>query len=245
MKAFVQRKKNGDFPNINFAIAYDGLARLGFEIDNYYSDDQIKSIKREDIFIGFVHETKKVLDHLQIEMPRTTCYPEKLAEFYGRKIWKSTLQSFVEASNYNLFIKPIENKFFTGKWIRSFSDLVSIGYHKEEVEIWCSDPIKIQTESRCFVRYDRILDLRNYKGNWKIKPDVGVIEEVVNRLSGSLNGYAVDFGVIQEGRTIVVELNDGYSLGNYGLYSVDYCKLLMARWSQITGTKDNLIRMKE
>lgn len=240
MKAFVQRNKNGDFPNINFAIAYDGLDKLGLEIENYYDDNQIKKIGNEDLFVGFVHETKKVLNHLKIPIPEITCYPEELSEYYGRRIWESTLQEFLKEGKYNLFIKPKKNKYFTGKLIKSFKDLISIGYHKEQVDIWCSEPKEIITESRCFVRYGKILDLRNYKGDWKKKTDTKIVEEVVKKLSNKLSGYAVDFGITKEGKTILIELNDGYSLGNYGLFSADYCKLLISRWAQITNTEDYL-----
>ena len=52
------------------------------------------------------------------------------------------------------------------------------------------------------------------------------------------NGFALDFGLTKDGRTILIEVNDGYSTGNFGLVSVDYAKLLSARWAEITGTED-------
>jgi len=238
LKAFIQRKKNGDFPNINFAIAHDGLDKMGVEIVNYFSSDQILEIKKEDLFVGFVEDTKQLLDCLQISIPKISCYPQILKDYYGRKIWKSTLEQFMNDQKYKLFIKPVENKIFTGKLIKSFRDFISIGHQKETIEIWCSEPVNIKTECRCFVKYGKIIDLRNYKGDWRINPDVTIVEEVVKKLSLQLSGYAVDFGITQEGKTIVIELNDGYSLGNYGLFSVDYCRLLNARWSQIMGTED-------
>jgi len=240
MKAFVQRKKNGDFPNINFAIAYDGLDKMGFEIINYYDIKQIDEIKKEDLFIGFVKDTKQILNNLQVSIPEISCYPEELKDYYGRVIWKNTLQQFITEEKYNIFIKPVENKFFTGKLIRSFKDFISIGHQKEKVDIWCSEPINIVTEYRCFIRYGTIIDLRRYKGDWRLKPDVTLIEEAVKKISDKLSGYAIDFGITKEGKTVVIELNDGYSLGNYGLFSVDYCRLLIARWSQIMNTEDML-----
>ncbi len=50
--------------------------------------------------------------------------------------------------------------------------------------------------------------------------------------------YAMDFGVTDSGATILVEVNDGYSLGNYGLDSLLYAKLLSARWAELTNTID-------
>jgi hypothetical protein len=41
-----------------------------------------------------------------------------------------------------------------------------------------------------------------------------------------------------QGRTLVVEANDGFALGAYGLMPVDYARLLAARWAELTGTDD-------
>ena len=38
-----------------------------------------------------------------------------------------------------------------------------------------------------------------------------------------------------DGRTLLVEINDGYSLGSGGLVANLYAELLRARWEEITG----------
>ena len=48
----------------------------------------------------------------------------------------------------------------------------------------------------------------------------------------------LDICVTKDGQTLLVEINDAYSLGCYGLASVFYAKLISARWSQILGVKD-------
>ncbi|WP_238996654.1 ATP-grasp domain-containing protein [Paenibacillus pinistramenti] len=52
------------------------------------------------------------------------------------------------------------------------------------------------------------------------------------------NGYAVDIGLTDKGETLLIEVNDGYALGQYGLNTLDYAKLLSARWSELTNTID-------
>jgi hypothetical protein len=52
---------------------------------------------------------------------------------------------------------------------------------------------------------------------------------------------SIDFAVIKEenkNKTILLEVNDAYALGCYGLYHLDYAKLISARWSQILDRKD-------
>ena len=50
--------------------------------------------------------------------------------------------------------------------------------------------------------------------------------------------YALDVGLTKDGKTVIVEVNDGYSLGGYGLDPLLYAKLLSARWAQIVGRDD-------
>lgn len=41
-------------------------------------------------------------------------------------------------------------------------------------------------------------------------------------------------------KTILVEFNDAYALGNYGLHHIAYAKLISARWSQLLDRPDEL-----
>lgn len=68
--------------------------------------------------------------------------------------------------------------------------------------------------------------------------DAAVIEAAVAAFTDAPNGYAIDFGVTADGRTLLIEVNDGYSVGAYGLFFTDYAKLLAARWAQLTGQND-------
>ncbi len=47
--------------------------------------------------------------------------------------------------------------------------------------------------------------------------------------------YAIDFGVIEENQTALVELNDGFSIGSYGLDKAVYTDLILTRWGELTG----------
>lgn len=52
----------------------------------------------------------------------------------------------------------------------------------------------------------------------------------------------LDFGVTSDGRTLLIEMNDGYSLGAYGLEPELYAKLLTARWAELNRTQDPFAR---
>ncbi|WP_339368633.1 ATP-grasp domain-containing protein [Paenibacillus elgii] len=137
-----------------------------------------------------------------------------------------------------VFKKPVEDKKFTGVVVRSTKDLIGCGTFGEDPEILCSEVVNFVAEWRCFVRYGRILDIRRYRGDWRVQYDHKVVEDVVAEYKTAPKGYAVDFGLTDQGQTLLIEVNDGYSLGYYGLFSLDYAKLLSARWAELTNTID-------
>lgn len=138
-----------------------------------------------------------------------------------------------------MFIKPLHHsKKFTGVLVRSTKDLIGCGDQFEDTEIWCSEPVKFLAEWRCFVRYGRIMDVRRYKGNWRCHFNYLIIENAVKAYTNAPASYAIDFGLTHTGETLIVEVNDGFSIGAYGLFSIDYAKLLSARWAQITDSRD-------
>ena len=49
---------------------------------------------------------------------------------------------------------------------------------------------------------------------------------------------SVDICVTTEGKTLLMEFNDAYALGYYGLAPILYAKLISARWSQILERPD-------
>ena len=62
------------------------------------------------------------------------------------------------------------------------------------------------------------------------------VEEAVTIFENSNEktaGYGIDFGVLLNGETALVEWNDGMALGNYGITPNDYAELFLARWEQI------------
>ena len=49
----------------------------------------------------------------------------------------------------------------------------------------------------------------------------------------------MDWAVTRDGRTILVEVNDGFALGNDGVPGHQYTALIEARWRQLMGLEDN------
>jgi hypothetical protein len=237
-RVFIQ-KENGEFVNENAYNAFFGFSKLGYEIE-FYEEEPPKDLLRTDIVVGWISSVKKALKNLGITPPTEIDYPQSLNEYYGRKIWKSNLNKISE-DDYPVFIKPQIGKYFNGTLVEKFSDMIGFKFDsKTGCEIWCSEPVKFVSEYRVFVRYGNILDARKYKGNPFISLDEKIVEKAIASFDEAPAGYSMDFGVTDDGRCLVIEVNDGYALGSYGLFPTLYAKLISARWSEMTNTIDEL-----
>ena len=78
----------------------------------------------------------------------------------------------------------------------------------------------------------------SHRGDRDAECDRSVIDAAVEVFSTKPAACALDFGVTKDGRTLLIEMNDGYSLGTYGLDPVLYARLLTARWAELNRTED-------
>ena len=243
MKAYIQTDKNGDFYNVNAFIAFEGFRNFGYEIKKFFDADEISDHNPENIVVGGIGNVRKRLQNLNIVRPEKEIdYPEELKPFLKRKIWESSIKKiFSDKNNWNIFIKPkTETKLFAGKVIKNEMDFLGLINEERDIEVLCSELIDFRTEWRCFIRYKEILDIRRYKGDWDTRIDLKTVQAAIESFTTQPNSFALDFGVNEVGETILVEVNDGHSLGTYGLSSAHYAKFLSARWSELTATEDHL-----
>ncbi len=218
--------------------AYCGFSEMGEKIEFFTDIDKIYP-EKEDIVVGSVSDTEKIFARFGIELP-TVEYPEELSAFYGRKIWtEPSLRNLIKEERMDIFIKPaVGVKKFSGKAIRKPTDYCNLIFDGD-FPIICSELADIVSEWRCYVRYGEILSLKNYAGDPFAVPNREFIEAALDAYKSAPAGYSLDVAVLGDGKNIVVEVNDGYSLGAYGILPVPYAKLLSARFSQLMGVSDN------
>ena len=235
----------------NFAQAMYGFKELGAEIKTYHLiDDFYEKVSDEDIVVDYVDQCQEIFKKFGV-YPEFQDYPDVMKEYLGRKIWKDTISSIAdheEKWSAGYFVKPVKTKMFTGKIISTIYDLCGTGNSNEDYEVWVSEPVSIAAEWRCFIMYDRILDIRpyglvsgeNYDG-YKYHYDYDTVRDMLNRFitwDDRPAACSMDICVTKEGKTLLVEMNDAYALGCYGLHSLFYAKFLSARWSQLMNRKD-------
>lgn len=238
MKVYIQSYENNIPRNYNFMNAYQGFREMGFETVHFCDKEKLRESSKEDVVVGYVDTIRERLYDFGLITPEID-YPYELQEYLGRKIWKAKMSEISnDPTKWPMFVKPLEDKQFTGVVVRTPKDLIGCGILGVNQDVYCSEVVDFAAEWRCFVRYGKILSVRPYKGDWRKQYDYKVIESAVKDFSSAPAGYSADFGITEDGRTLLIEINDGYSLGCYGLFYIDYAKLLSARWAELTNTKD-------
>lgn len=97
---------------------------------------------REDVVVGGVGVVRARLRELGADCPSIN-YPQELEVYLGRRIWRSTIdQMSCDVESWPLFVKPVEEKRFTGCIVESTADLV-VGKNcqSDNFEVICSDAI--------------------------------------------------------------------------------------------------------
>lgn len=237
MKAFV-KTNNGTFPNLNFFLAWEAFNTMGYSVTCFEEKDidNLDITVDTPVFAG-VTIFRKIIDKLGVDYKPFDCYPDVLKRYYGRNIRKSTLGE--ERAKYDknpipVFVKPVLPKQFIGQVWTSILQLIPLANVPDTAEVWVCEPIPILSEFRVYVHDGEILGVKHYYGDWWRTPDPLFVKEVVRNYKPSPIAYGVDIGVASnEGCCFVIEANDGCNLGNYGLDSIHYGEMIVARWFEI------------
>ena len=240
MRAFIHCDSTGYPCNTSAFTAFVGLREMGHECIFFqrYEELLANNHSKEEIIVSGIGMIRRRLQDFGIACNGIN-YPEELGKYLGRRIWKLTINEIANMpAAWPVFVKSVEGKRLSGRVVNGTHDLVGCGCLEENYKVLCSEPVHFIAEWRVFVRYGKVLDVRPYKGDWKVHYDPNVIERAIKDYTTAPNAYGIDFGVTSNGETLLVEVNEGYALGCYGLFPHLYAKLILTRWAELTGTSD-------
>lgn len=242
MNAFILTDNDGQIKDRDMLDLYDGYLELALDVKFFKEFDVVSNpqlITKDDIFGGHVSVCRQIWKNNKIKEPELDCYPKELKNFLGRHITKTTLKGFTkileENENHGItfFVKPVKNKVFTGYTCMLPQDLHKLTCSKN-TEVYVSTYVKFDAEFRAYIFNSKIIDVFRYYGdNWSVKVDKDCVEAMVSVLKDMPCFYSLDFGIDDKGRTLLVEVNDGYALGNYGLSPKQYAEMTLARCKEI------------
>lgn len=197
-------------------------------------------LDRQTLVAGAVRVVESAFRKLGIVVPPADNLPDCLAKYRGREIWTSTwgeLQQGLQATGIDepLFVKPLKrNKSFPAFTLYHASDVDLAPEIDPSDQVLVSQVVEFVSEWRCFVLRGEVVDLCRYDGRVFDYPDPKIVQQGVADYSAiAPEGYGIDFGVLDDGRTVLVEANEGCSLNPYGLEAMTYSEILEVRWLQL------------
>lgn len=224
----------------------------GYNVTRFAKEDLIKgeyncvlSDKENVIVYGGGIVVREALKQLGVPEPTNLDLPESLLNFLGRKIRIGTLGEIRKIESQNpellpLHIKPAKkHKLFPGMLISKFADLLPTSWVKDDEPVIIQEPVDFVSEWRATILRNKIINIAHYKGDPCCFPNVKTMEAGLVEFVARPIGFAMDWGITSQGQTLLVEVNDGYALGNYGVRGHLYTALVECRWRELLGLSDN------
>lgn len=186
---------------------------------------------------------------------------EPVADFLRREIRPGVIYE-LKALREPIFVKPVATKAFSGfvydprpgapRTEYQAEQLATIAKLKPSTRVWLSEVVEFVCEWRYYVdAAGRILARARYDADGSDdtpEPTAEVVRNAINatvsalEARGNAHPFAVDVGVLTNGRTAIVELTDAWAIGLYGhartpagapWKAQDYIEFLQLRWRSI------------
>ncbi len=253
-RVYINIDAGRDFPDTWAYAAWYGFKTKTdkftfFEVNKFY-DWQIEQLPFDDdvIVVCGVEGTRRYLTCNGIPDIAPFNIPEQLNkfEYLGRTLEVMTAEKFLATARPPIFVKPhsIVKQFMSGTF-RNISTVAG-EFAEKEVQptdlVLTSSVVDFISEYRCFISNGKIYGIRHYQGSCEIFPDVSVIHRMIKDFTDAPLAYTLDVGIadvirpgtkIIERKTLLVEAQDMWSIGEYGLDAKTYAMLLHRRWQQI------------
>ena len=248
MRAWLYREPSPSWPSgtsafVEYWFATRGVEVLTFTLEDLRAgrlDPDLREHPEDAVVVGGVGAIHAVLERADRPLPQVPDLPASLRPFAGRRLWDATLgdvRAIVREApeRLPLHVKPHRAKRFKGAVVSAFRDLIPSAGVPDQEPVLVQEVVSFTSEWRATILRGEVLNVAHYHGDPLRFPAAAPIRAGLAAFDDQPAGFAMDWGVTEDGRTLLVEVNDGYALGNYGLGGLDYCALLIARWHELMG----------
>lgn len=179
-------------------------------------------VQPTDIAIGTIDFLEARLRSAGRAAPPPNDYPVELRDVLGRDVQRVSLAEARAriASGGPAFVKPADHrKRFTGFVAGDPNDARWHGC-STRLPVWIADVLAIASEWRVYAAFGRVLAVVQAPntGTSASEPDQTLTQRIADRLHRMANGFegvAFDVAVLADGRTVLLEVNEGYGYGAY------------------------------
>lgn len=240
MKKLYVQIKNALPINMDIQNAIDGAEYIGYDIAGFTLED-ILSYKMDTRayltpFVGSIDGMTMLFKNMK-RYPDPIDFPEEIISsgLLNREVKNTSLNQAIalfKESGKPVFIKPYQTKLFDGILISEEQHLNYLrGY--ENPSVWVCDQIDILSEHRAYIHKGKMVYCCNYSGDFRINPDYSYIDELISVYKNAPVAYTIDVAILKDGSMTVVEFNDFWAIGSYGMKCWDYAQMLIDRYFQI------------
>jgi hypothetical protein len=200
-------------------------------------------VRPGDIPFLYTNYAIMAMRHLGISVPQPCDYPDALKPFLERNIHASRLDDIhalcaswmPDVRHRGVFIKPAKmQKLFTGMVFSRIEQCRFLRDFPADTDIWVSEVVPWESEWRVHIHKRTPIGISHYRGNPMVLPDRKRMADMIDAWNGPV-AYAIDIGVRADtGRTCLIEVNDGWSLGMYGCDPHAYVRAMVDRWNEVS-----------
>jgi hypothetical protein len=236
MKIYIQKDNYADIPHhFDCACALYGAIESALDWKLITYETMLKMPLQafySNVFVGSVEFMQDLFNRLEIDNPRVPDNSNRPEEFIKLGEAKQRIEN-----GETLFVKPKQIKLFTGM-VTDKQYLVCLNPYPDDTDVIVSKPftVPILSEWRCYVaqRVAPIVDIKCYSGSPFVTPDKYYILDLFNSHTSNFpKAYTIDVAILENGQNVVVEYNDMWAIGNYGIDNATYLSLLKDRYFEI------------
>jgi len=201
---------------------------------------RLNGLLRQNLAVGstdFMREVFRQLGKGEIRLPRNSNRKSEIITLLEAKTRAD--------AGEKLFIKPLELKIFTGLVLDGMKYTI-LNDLPDDTKVFAYQPFsrKLESEWRVYVHHNKMVDARNYSGDYCLMFNPYYVEQVIQENKADFpDAYTIDIGVFMgdpenstwshSNENAVVEFNDMWAIGNYGIPNDIYLRLLKDRYFQI------------
>lgn len=236
---YIQSNNEKTLPHhFDAACAMYGAIETGKEYKLVTYDEvasgKFDSLIKTNLFVGTVEFMREVFRRVGLKDVRVPSNSNRESETI-------TLREalYRAKKGEKIFIKPLEIKLFTGFVLDNMIHSCIEGL-PADTKVLAYKPFhtEIISEWRVYIHRGKIVDSRNYSGDFMISPDYRFfLQKILKENEGKFPiSYTIDVGVLyfdSFGENVVIEYNDMWAIGNYGIPNDLYLRLLRDRYFEI------------
>lgn len=195
----------------------------------------LKNLYQQYCFVGSTEFMQQVWETLG-KTPKVPMNSDRIP-------YDKTLKEVREDINNHIpwFVKPYQLKLFSGLIIDKYS-ISSLKEFSDELHVMCYEPLPpILSEWRVYIHNHKMVDAKNYSGDFTISPNFDWVEAKIQKFRHEFPcAYTMDVGVLDEmdsrgedHNQTIIEFNDFWAIGNYGIPNDLYVRMLRDRYYEI------------